>query len=163
MIIIVTISLFGKFFTHWWFLTEVEWQQVSSNLQDSSQYSDWSQYCCSLKGLYLSSNFYVFSSLYQSFRDCSKSTNYYYYYYHYKIEIVTTYNYLQIININRWNQITVCKLFALKIVTWSNNYLEMIIIISYLRLYNCMQKKRKGKIAIKQTNKGWHIKPTNNL
>ena len=30
---------------------EFEWQQVSSSLQDSSQYSGRSQYCCILDGL----------------------------------------------------------------------------------------------------------------
>ena len=36
---------------------EFEWQQVSSNLQVSSQYSGRSQYCCSLDGLHSSTNF----------------------------------------------------------------------------------------------------------
>ena len=36
---------------------ESEWQQVSSGLQDSSQYSSQSQQCNSLDGLGLSSNF----------------------------------------------------------------------------------------------------------
>ena len=36
---------------------EFEWQQVSSSIQDSSQYSDRSQQCCSLDGLHSSSNF----------------------------------------------------------------------------------------------------------
>ena len=36
-----------------------EWQQVSSSLQDSSQYSGRSQQCCSLDGLHSSSNLQV--------------------------------------------------------------------------------------------------------
>ena len=39
------------------FPLEFEWQQVSSNLQDSSQYSVQSQHCCSLNSLHLSSYF----------------------------------------------------------------------------------------------------------
>ena len=43
--------------------------------QDSSQYSCRSQQCCSLDGLHMSSYFRVPQSLYQSFGDCTKSTN----------------------------------------------------------------------------------------
>ena len=39
---------------------------------------------------------------------------------------------------NTWNHITMCKLFVLRIVTWSDNYLLLIIII-YLKPYNCLQ------------------------
>ena len=59
-----------------------EWQQVSSSLQDSSQYSGWSQYCSNLDGLYLSSYFQVLQSLYQSFGDCTEWTNYNWYHRH---------------------------------------------------------------------------------
>ena len=45
------------------FLLVFEWQQVSSSLQDSSQYSDRSQQCCSLDGLGSFSDFQLFSSL----------------------------------------------------------------------------------------------------
>ena len=38
---------------------EIEWQQVSSSLQDSSQYSGRSQQCCHLDSLYPSANFQV--------------------------------------------------------------------------------------------------------
>ena len=41
------------------FSLESEWQQVSSGLQDSSQYSACSQQCCHLDSLYPSSNFQV--------------------------------------------------------------------------------------------------------
>ena len=54
---------------------ESEWQ-VSSSIQDSSQYSGRSQQCCSLDGLHSSSYLQVFQFLYQSFGDCNKSTNY---------------------------------------------------------------------------------------
>ena len=47
----------------WWFSLKFEWQQVSSSLQDSSQYSGRSQYCCCLYGLHSSSNFQVLQSL----------------------------------------------------------------------------------------------------
>ena len=55
---------------------ESERKQVFSNLQDSSQYSGPSQECFSLDGLHSSSYFQVLQSLYQSFADCTKSTNY---------------------------------------------------------------------------------------
>ena len=42
---------------------EFELLQVSSSLQDSSQYSGRSQQCCSLDGLHSSSNFQVLQSL----------------------------------------------------------------------------------------------------
>ena len=42
---------------------EFEWQQVNSSLQDSSQYSSYSQKCCNLDGLHSSSNFQVLQSL----------------------------------------------------------------------------------------------------
>ena len=41
----------------------VEWKQASSSLQDSSQYSGWSQYYCILDGLHSSSYFQVLQSL----------------------------------------------------------------------------------------------------
>ena len=59
------------------FSLEFEWQQVSSSLQDSSQYSGRSQYCCSLNSLHPSRYFQVLQSLYQSFSNCTKSTNWY--------------------------------------------------------------------------------------
>ena len=64
------------------FSQEFEWQQVSSSLQNSSLYSSWSYWYCSLDGLFLSSYFQVFQSLYQSLRDCYKWTNHYWYYCH---------------------------------------------------------------------------------
>ena len=41
------------------FSLEFEWQQVSSNLQDSSQYSGRPQQCCRLDSLYPSANFQI--------------------------------------------------------------------------------------------------------
>ena len=41
----------------WWFSLESERQQISSDLQDSSQYSGRPQQCCSLDDLHLSSDF----------------------------------------------------------------------------------------------------------
>ena len=49
---------------------EFEWQQVSSSLQDSSQYSGWS-----LDGLHSSSNFQVLYSLWKSFSYWTESAN----------------------------------------------------------------------------------------
>ena len=51
IIIIIIILLLCDFFSPaivGGFLLEIEWQQVSSSLQDSSQYSGRSQQCCSL-------------------------------------------------------------------------------------------------------------------
>ena len=48
-----------------------EWEQITSSLEDSSQYSSWSQRGCSLDGLWLSSYFQVLLSLYQSLGDCT--------------------------------------------------------------------------------------------
>ena len=77
IIIIIPVQVF-HISVSWWFLTgiwvtasllkspglfSVLWListvQVSSSLQDSSQYSGWSQQCCSLDGLHLSSYFQV--------------------------------------------------------------------------------------------------------
>ena len=66
---------------------EFEWQQVSSSLQDSSQYSSQSKQCCSLDGLHLSSHFQVVQSLNQSFRDCTKSTNYNWHHHHFHVQL----------------------------------------------------------------------------
>ena len=66
----INLSLFASF------SLEFEWQQVSSGLQDSSRYSNWSQQCCSLNGLD-SSDFQFLQSSSQAFGEHSKSTNYY--------------------------------------------------------------------------------------
>ena len=76
------------YFIPWQFFTSVladgfpqefEWQQASSILQDSSQYSGKSQQWCSFDSLHPSRYFQVLHSLYQYFRDCTKSTNYNWY------------------------------------------------------------------------------------
>ena len=45
------------------FSLEFEWKQVSSSLQDSSQYSGRFQLCCRLDGLHPSTNFQVLQAL----------------------------------------------------------------------------------------------------
>ena len=67
------------------FSQEFEWQQVVSSLQDSSQYSGLSQQCSSLDSLHSSSYFQVLQSLYQSFGNCNKSTNYNWYNRHFHV------------------------------------------------------------------------------
>ena len=75
------------YFTPWQFFTaladdfllECEWQQVSSSLLDSSQYSGRSQQWCSLDSLHPSRYFQVLQSLYQSTGDCIKNFNYNWY------------------------------------------------------------------------------------
>ena len=84
----------NNYFTLWEFFTsvladgfslELEWQQVSSSLQDSSQYFGQSQQCCILDSLHLSHYFQVLQSLYQSFGDCTKSTNHNWYNRHFHV------------------------------------------------------------------------------
>ena len=58
------------------FPQESKWQQISLSFQDSSQYSVWSQQCCSLDGVHSSSNFQVLQPLYQSYGDYTKFTSY---------------------------------------------------------------------------------------
>ena len=81
-------------FTSWEFSTPeladdfplgFEWQQVSSSLQDFSQYSRRSQQCCSLDSLHPFCYFQVLQSLYQSFGDCTKNTNYNWYNRHFHV------------------------------------------------------------------------------
>ena len=76
--------LYNHFVLIWEFFTpaladsfplESEWQQVSSNFQDSSLYSGRSQQCYSLCGLHSSSYFQVFPSLYQFFDDYTECIN----------------------------------------------------------------------------------------
>ena len=55
---------------------ESEYQQISSGFNASSQYSSPSQYCCGLDGLDLSSNFRLFQSHFQAFRERSMWANY---------------------------------------------------------------------------------------
>ena len=64
---------------------ESEWQQISSSLQDSPQYSGQSRQCCSLDSLHPSRYFQVLQSFYQSFGDCTKSTNYNWYHHHHHV------------------------------------------------------------------------------
>ena len=45
------------------FSWEIELQQVSSSLQESSQYSGRLQFCCCLDGLHLAANFQIFKAL----------------------------------------------------------------------------------------------------
>ena len=62
-----------------------EWHQLSSSLRDYSQYFGGSQQCRSLDSLPLSCYFQVRQSLYQSFDDCKKSTNYNWYNRHFHV------------------------------------------------------------------------------
>ena len=61
---------------------ESDWQQISSGLQDSSEYSGWSQQWYSLNGFHSSSDFLLFHSSCQSFEYRSKSPNYHWYHRH---------------------------------------------------------------------------------
>ena len=57
------------------FLLEFEWQQVSSSLQDSSQYSGRPQQCCRLDSLHPSANFQVLQAVQQFFSYCAQRTD----------------------------------------------------------------------------------------
>ena len=46
---------------------------------------------------------------------------------------------------NNWNNLTACKLFVLRIVTWTDICLPLII-ISYLISYNCVNHQIKNKL-----------------
>ena len=69
------------------FSLEFEWKQVSSSLQESSQYSGQSRQCFNLDGLNSSSSFQVLQSLYQSFGDCTECTNYIWYHRHFHVPV----------------------------------------------------------------------------
>ena len=62
------------------FQLDFEWQQVSSSLQDSAQ-----RECCCLDSLHPFRYFQVLQSLYQSFADCTKSTDYNWYNPHFHV------------------------------------------------------------------------------
>ena len=66
IIIIIIIIIYSEFFTFALvdgLSLEFEWKQVSSSLQDSSQYSGRSQQCSSLDGLHSAANFQVLQFL----------------------------------------------------------------------------------------------------
>ena len=67
------------------FSHEFGWQQVSSSLLDSSQYSGRSQQCSSFDSFHPSHYFQVLQSQYQFFGDCTKSTNYNWYNRHFHV------------------------------------------------------------------------------
>ena len=82
------------YFTPWEFFTsaladgfplEFEWQPVSSGREDSTQYSDWSKQCCSYDCLHRPRCFKLLQSLYQSFGDCTKITDYNWYNGHFHV------------------------------------------------------------------------------
>ena len=79
------ISLYGihHYFTRFTIQQNSEWQQVSSSLHDSSQYSVQSQQWCCLDGLHSSNYFQVLQSLFQLFGDIIKRTNYNWYQRHF--------------------------------------------------------------------------------
>ena len=67
------------------FPLELEWQQVSSSLQDSSWLSGRSQQYCSLDGLHSSSYFQIHQSQYQTFSDCTEQSIYNWYHCHFHV------------------------------------------------------------------------------
>ena len=56
--------------------SEFDWQQISSGLQDSFQYSNRSHQCFGLDGISISSDFQIFQPPFQYFEDRSKCTIY---------------------------------------------------------------------------------------
>ena len=88
LLFIVIILLLCEFFTAALvdgFSLEFEWQQVSSGIQDSSQYSGRSLWYCILDGLPSCSYFQVLHSLFpvQSLADCTECTNHKCYHRHF--------------------------------------------------------------------------------
>ena len=82
IIIIIIIIIIGEVFTPACadgLLLESEWYQVSSSLQESSQYSGPSKQCCGLDGLDLSNIFQIFQHSFQVFRERSKLVNFTWY------------------------------------------------------------------------------------
>ena len=67
------------------FSLKLEWEQVYSSLQDSAQYSGWSQKCSSWDGLCTSSDFRLFQPQFQAFGDCSECTSYNWYTCHFQV------------------------------------------------------------------------------
>ena len=61
------------------FSLRFEWQQTSSSLKNSSQYSSRSQWYCCFDGLHSFTYFQILQILYQSFGDWNKSTNHNWY------------------------------------------------------------------------------------
>ena len=53
---------------------EFEWQQIFPDLQDTSQYSDWSPQCCNLDGIDSFSDFQVFQTPFQDIWNHFKGT-----------------------------------------------------------------------------------------
>ena len=64
---------------------------------------------------------------------------------------------LSVLDRNTWNYITLCELLVLKMVIWSYNYLQMIVIC--LKTCNRLQKERKKE----RTYFGSNLMPTNLL
>ena len=86
--IIIIISLIWEFFKSalaGGFPQKFEWQQVFSNLQNSSQYSGQTQHSCSLDGLDSACYFQVLQLLDQFFGVCTKSSNYFWYNWHFHV------------------------------------------------------------------------------
>ena len=79
------LSFFSHSFSFILWSAEFERLQVSSSVQDSSQYSGWFQLRCNLYSLHLSHLFHVLQSLYQSFGECTKTTNYSWYHRHFHV------------------------------------------------------------------------------
>ena len=57
-------------------LLETEWEQVSSGFEDSFQYSDWCQQCCSLNVFDSPTDFQLLQPSVQAYGDRSKFANY---------------------------------------------------------------------------------------
>ena len=63
------------FFLCFLFSLELEWQQISSSLYDSSKYSRWSKQCCSLDSFDSPSDFQLLQFLSQAHRDRCESSS----------------------------------------------------------------------------------------
>ena len=143
------------------FSLEFEWWQVSSSLLDSSQYSGWSQQCCCLDSLHPSHYFQVLQSLYQSFGDCTKNTNYNWYNSHFhvpqffqfpiKVEVlIPLFTFFQFYSVVCWD----AKVHN------SANFLFLLIIIrsgclTEIRWFVCISKSQRSLcVSFSRTDSG---------
>ena len=88
IIIIIIINIHLSIFTPALadgFSMAFEWQQVSSSLQDSSQYSGWCQQGCNLDGLRSTYYFQVLQCVYQFIGDSTACTDYNWYHRHFHV------------------------------------------------------------------------------
>ena len=99
---------------------------IVSRLKSSGLFSVFCPICCSLDGLHLSCYFLAFQLLYQSFGDCTESTNYNWYHRHYNNHYYYFYYYY----------------YYYYYFNWWHEYCIYILIV-FLFCFSTMRKKKK--------------------